>query len=650
MRKQQIKQTALCAALCGALLLTACSPAVHLATRVLTPSETAFEEDPRLVEELALSISREEGLAGPMADYQAPAATALEGGLPDLAGSLRFMAAQVKSLRIPDTFAVTRPASKLTTSYATYYIMGTSDPSQPVYFGNTEIQRQGSKGAFGVHVNLGMGANSFTFSQGGKTQTVSITRTAQAGQSAIREIRQDSMVPAIHAGVKAGEKLSVGCVAPSGATVKASYNGSSVTLKQADESVRAGMPAAFTGKITVDPDGYDPETTAKGEPVAYAMSYNGSSKSYTSTGAVYVAGEDSRIAVEITSYLGFIYPDTKNLATFKETVKDGARDYIAGQTNEYYELATGGFVPKGQTKVVTGAVRVSNKLNDVAFSRSSKSEKFVFSGTRKPVYDTWISDNTLYFRLYNTSGTPKPDTGDSRLVSSCSISEGESRVTYKFPLKGLVWGYDVAFDENDIVLTLKYKPSLGSGSTPFEGMTILLDPGHGGTDPGALGFAGGDGPTEDDVNLANAQAAQNLLESMGAKVVMTRTGDTYLSLDDRLQMIEDNRADFFISIHHNSVAESSNGNTAKGMEIYYHTALSKKFASNMMTGLTGNLDRNNRGVFQSYYRVTLMPYAPALLLELGFMPNPLEYERACSSAEMNKVAQAIADGIVNTLK
>lgn len=555
------------------------------------------------------------------------------------------------SLSIPTTFTITRPEKKLTTSYESYFITGTSNPEQPVYFGDAEIQRQGTKGTFGVHVQLAMGTNRFTFRQGGESQTVVIVRTAPSGAAPIQGLVQDSIVPAVQSAVKVGETLELGCTAPAGATVQATFDGQTVALEPVKQGVKAGYPAEYTGSLTVRDSGYDPDTTAEAGAVRYEMRYKDATKTYTSSGQVYVAGKNADVIVEVTAYLGFVYPDTSDLSRFKETVQAGARDWVQGQDNRYYHLASGGFVPKEMAGVVLGKAGVQNKLSGAAFSKGAKAETIVFSGTRRPMYDTKIVDNTFHLTLYNTSGAPKPDLSGSRLLTGCTVSEADGAVTYQFPLGGRVWGYGIAFDnDKNTVLTLRYKPALSDSGEPLRGVTILLDPGHGGMDPGALGVAGKTGPAEAQINLAHALATRTALEKMGAKVVMTREEDSYISLDDRLQQIDTTGCDLFISLHHNSLGEQTDANKVNGLEVYYHTGLSAKAANTMMQNLAGELGRKNRSVSQSYYRVTLMHNTPAMLLELGFLSNPLEYEKSVSGTEIKKVAAAIANGVVASLQ
>lgn len=551
-------------------------------------------------------------------------------------------------LTIPTVLTITKPKEKLTTTYQNYFITGTSDPSSPVYFGNTEIERQGSSGTFGVYVPLVMGNNSFTFSQNGETKTVTIVRKAEAkGEAPIKDIKQSSMYPAVSAGVKVGEDLEVGCVAPAGATVTATFGGNTATLKQTVATTVQGIPTLFKGSIPVE-SAAGSDVTQKAGTVSYTMSTNEGTKQYKSTGNVYVAGENSDIAVKVSSYIAFLYPDTKNVSVFREKLKAGATDYIKSQDNTYYELASGGFLPKDMVEVVEGNVAVSNKLSKVTASANNKGESYTFAGTRLPAYYTKLSDGVFSFTLYNTSGSADANVASSKLFSGAAATDNGSSVTYKFTFSNAakLWGYNVSFDGKNTVLSFKYKPTLApSSSRPFEGLNILLDPGHGGTDPGALGVAGTTGPNESKLNLAHAYATRDLLTEMGANVMMARSEDVYISLDDRLKMIEEVNADLFISLHHNSLGENVDANKVKGMELYYHDPLSKSFADSMMAGLAVDLNRNNRGVIQSYYRVTLMPYAPSILVELGFLCNPKEYENAADRGQIDKVAKAIASGV-----
>ena len=563
--------------------------------------------------------------------------------------SISAQAAEALDMSFPQTFAITRPDKAISTAYATYFITGTSDPDEPVFYGDTEITRQGTKGLFGVQVPLNLGKNTFTFRQGDKATTVTITRKSETA-SPITDIVQGSMFPSNTGGARAGGVLSAECSAPSGASVTAAFGGQRITLTQVTKA-SAGLPATFRGEFAVGTDYPAGETTNQGK-ITYAMTYNGSSKSYKSTGDVFIAGENSRLALEVSGYIGLVYQDPGVLSVFREKLKGGGLDYVVSQSGSHYKLASGGYLPNASGRILEGAVNIKNRLNEIYSEDSSKSESYIFEGTKTPVFLTTIGEGTFSITLFNTEGTPGADVSGSRLFGRVSAAQNDGSITYTFHQKvvGNLWGYNVSYDGDNTVLRFAYKPHLSSGSTPLSGVNIVLDPGHGKEDSGALGVPGKTGPDENTINLAHALAAKKILEEQGARVYMTRSAvDGFLTLDERLEFFENSRADIFVSIHHNSLAESADANTVSGMEIYYHNRLARNFSNRLMEGLAANLNRINRTVAQSYYRVTIIPFAPSLLCELGYLSNPLEYERITNPDQLQKTANALVEGIKHAL-
>jgi len=562
--------------------------------------------------------------------------------------TLTATANEVINLGFPQTFAITRPAGTLSTTYASYFITGTSDPSQPVYFGNAEIERLGTKGLFGVLVSLEMGTNTFTFSQGGSSSTVTITRT---GETVPKISGITSMYPTYYGSANAGEALLVECTAPAGATVTATFGGSTTTLSPVVQSAYTGAAITYRGSLIVGTNYTAGQTTNAGK-ITYTLTYNGATTDYPSDGNVYIAGAGSRIAVQVNGYLGAVYEDYNNLGVFRELYKKGTIDYIESQNNEYYKLSSGGYLPTSQGDIIEGTVAINNQISDVSASFHNKNETYTFQGTATPAFYTKTSDNTFSITFYNSSGTPSVNYSASRLFSNVSVSESGGKVTYTFTQKasGNLWGYNVSFDGNNTVLRVAYKPSLSGGARPLSGITIVLDPGHGAADSGASGVPGKTGPAENAINLAHAQIVKDLLEQQGANVLMTRTSTNgFLELNERLEFFENSGADMFVSLHHNSLLENVDANKPSGVEIYYHTPSSKNLANYMLNAVASGTGRANRFVRQDYFRVTILPYAPSILCELGYLTNPLEYERITTQSEIDKTAQAIVNGIVQSL-
>ncbi|WP_449598715.1 N-acetylmuramoyl-L-alanine amidase [Niallia sp. Marseille-Q9988] len=189
--------------------------------------------------------------------------------------------------------------------------------------------------------------------------------------------------------------------------------------------------------------------------------------------------------------------------------------------------------------------------------------------------------------------------------------------------------------------------------------SVFLDPGHGGSDPGAM--AGG--YTEAGLNLAVAKKVEKLLKDRGYIVYMSRTSDTYLSLLDRSKKANELNPDIFVSIHHNSTGSGST--TASGIESYYykynpaypsvinsdkHNDPNRVMKSTLLADLIQNemisaTDATNRGIDGETLAVLRETAVPATLLELGFINNTAERKKLVTSSYQNKLAKAIADGI-----
>ena len=171
---------------------------------------------------------------------------------------------------------------------------------------------------------------------------------------------------------------------------------------------------------------------------------------------------------------------------------------------------------------------------------------------------------------------------------------------------------------------------------------FAIDAGHGGYDNGASY----EGRLEKDDNLRLALAVRDELIRLGQDVVMTRDTDVFVPLDERANIANNAGADLFISLHCNSVGYAQNANTAKGTEVYYYEEIAGPLASTLSAHLAGYTQRTNRGAKRSNYRVTLNTFAPSVLVEMGFLTNPAEYDSMASKQGIYQTANAIGDGVL----
>ncbi|MGI6668775.1 MAG: N-acetylmuramoyl-L-alanine amidase family protein [Acetivibrionales bacterium] len=172
----------------------------------------------------------------------------------------------------------------------------------------------------------------------------------------------------------------------------------------------------------------------------------------------------------------------------------------------------------------------------------------------------------------------------------------------------------------------------------------MLDPGHGGSDTGAIGPLG-TGYAEKTINLNTALKLRNELVSLGAKVLMTRTTDVAVSLEDRLAASRKAKPDLFVSIHANSMADNVDISKIYGFSVYYKEALAKPFSQTLLDGAV-KIGRVNKGVRWANFYVTRGTWAPSVLIENGFVPNPHEFELLIDNSEQVRLAKTLADAIV----
>ncbi len=185
--------------------------------------------------------------------------------------------------------------------------------------------------------------------------------------------------------------------------------------------------------------------------------------------------------------------------------------------------------------------------------------------------------------------------------------------------------------------------------------SITIDPGHGGSDPGAC-YIEEDGTIwrETDINLAVSLKVRDILEDNGVRVVMTRTKETDVVRKSRPELANKEETALFISIHTNSVAENE---TANGIETWGSLEASailggvddKSFAKNVQNAVIKKTKAVDRGIKDSV-TLTVLKYSvmPSILVELGFITNETERENMFSEAYRDKLAQGIADGILKT--
>ena len=175
---------------------------------------------------------------------------------------------------------------------------------------------------------------------------------------------------------------------------------------------------------------------------------------------------------------------------------------------------------------------------------------------------------------------------------------------------------------------------------------VVIDPGHGGPDPGAIGISG---IRETDVVLEVSKMVSKLLSEKGVKVRLTRNKEVDLDLPPRVYFANRTNADIFVSIHAN--ASRGKRRDINGLETFYYRgwrgrSLAKKIQKQILRVSPGSPDR---GVKQGRFYVLKNTKMPAVLVEVGFLTGRLDAKRLEKNTHRKRLAYAIAKGILEYL-
>jgi len=174
-------------------------------------------------------------------------------------------------------------------------------------------------------------------------------------------------------------------------------------------------------------------------------------------------------------------------------------------------------------------------------------------------------------------------------------------------------------------------------------LIVMVDPGHGGKDPGAIGLGG---LQEKNVILPIAQRVAELLEQQGIHAIMTRSSDYFVDLAPRVEMTQREQADLFVSIHANSI---NNRPDVNGLETYYYES-GQRLAQTIHNNILQSIDIGDRGVRKARFYVLRKNSIPAVLVEVGFVTGQRDAPRLGSADYENQMAQAIANGILQYIQ
>ncbi len=339
----------------------------------------------------------------------------------------------------------------------------------------------------------------------------------------------------------------------------------------------------------------------------------------------------------------------------------GTRAVITGMQGAWLRFDYGGWVKKSMTKIEDSEAAPRSIVKSVNSKRVvSKSEQ----DNKNKIGNIWTEvtiplevpvpiaivqgDRTFAITLYNvTAQTDTISIAPDSIINKLDWVQTEAdKVTYTINLKPKQqWGYKVRYQGTNLIISLKHPPIIAADQelATLKGIKIVLDAGHGGQED--LGSRSPTGYPEKEVNLITSKLLQNELQNRGAKVVMTRTNDVDVDLATRVAKIDQEEPTVSVSIHYNALPDDGDAINTSGVGAFWYNPQAQDLARFINTYISKKLNRRDYGVYWNNLALARPTIAPSVLLELGFMINPLEFEWIIDQPQQKLLAATLADGI-----
>jgi N-acetylmuramoyl-L-alanine amidase len=323
----------------------------------------------------------------------------------------------------------------------------------------------------------------------------------------------------------------------------------------------------------------------------------------------------------------------------------GTRLTITGEREGMYRVRLAGnrtaWVPVGDVRLLAeGTPRAVAIVNSARFSPQPEFiDLRIPTGERLP-FQIVEEQDVLHVEVFGAISRINffQYGGLDPLMTRAEWSQpSDSVLRVSVQLAAPVWGYHAWFDQsNALVVRIRRPPDIDAGA-PLRGLVIAVDAGHGGSDRATRGPTG---LTEADANLGIALQLQELLTQAGARVFMTRTTDTTVSLADRPRLITDSGAHVSVSVHNNAFPDGVNPWQNNGTSVYYFHPHSIDLARAMQREILNELGLRDIGYGRADLALVRPTWMPAVLTETAFMMIPEQESALRDTAVQRRIAAA----------
>ena len=332
----------------------------------------------------------------------------------------------------------------------------------------------------------------------------------------------------------------------------------------------------------------------------------------------------------------------------------GQRDRVVAEAgNGYVKLSCGMWINRDHVTLATENRLTENVLRSGVYRTGVDNDMILWqSGVFSAVYAALDGRVlTVYFGMHSEAPPMTLPHNLAGTVFSDAVSglEGETPY-YAFTIRDDIRfeGFHVDYGDGELRLHLKTRKALERGDKPLTGITIVLDPGHGGEEHGAIGPLGREF-CEKHLNLINTKKLAERLTALGADVHLTRASDVSISLQQRVDLSWRVKPDLFVSLHVNSVAETTNATNIRGFTVWYRNPGSINFSKSVLDimHLINPATNRSRNINQANYFVCRPAWTPSVILEASFIINTDDFVWLVDPVQQDRMADAAVDAILD---
>ena len=545
-------------------------------------------------------------------------------------------------------FFIGRPATDIQTTLQNFYVTGASNPKQPLTLNGKAVENRSASGYFGLLVPLEKGINTLTFSQGDKTLARVIYRGASESvpKTIAAAIDRSSAFPQAQELIEKTKSVTLSCVAPAGSKVSVTLNGKTAKMTQAKVTC-PNDGKFYEARFSYDyslPTKYD-GTLYLGSPI-YTMTLDGKTNSVTAPATITVAYSKIPMLAEVTADEADTYPYANASLGADGPLYKSMRDYVKVISCNYVKLSSGKWIKKANVKFLELKSEYRPQITSAKYTVTETQDVLHVETTLSPAAMLDFTDGKLTVSFSTLTRIIRPVLPKGSLCSAVKMNLENSTGSYvlSFSDSNRLGGYYIKPTSTGFDLVLRKKPTAKLGDLPLKGITILLDAGHGGDDPGAIGPMGTLQP-EKSVNLSLTLKVKDQLELLGASVLLTRENDTSHSLYERLDYSREKLPNLFLSLHANSLEDDIDISKYSGASVFYREEWVKSLAEGILKSASMDVSHKDGGIHVRQHYITKATWTPSLIVETGFLPNPQDFEWINSPTEQNKLAQSIAKAI-----